>query len=77
MPLDFSYSEAPLHETLADLIASKKSPIYVVNFTQRDCATEAQNAMSVNICTKEEKQKIDESLQGFRFDTPFGKDIKR
>ena len=33
--------------------------------------------MSVNICSKEEKQKIDEALFGFRFDTPFGKDIKR
>lgn len=77
VPLDFSYSESPLHETLADLIASKKYPVYVVNFTQRECALEAQNAMSVNICTKEEKQKIHESLKGFRFDTPFGKDIKR
>lgn len=77
VPLDFSYSEKPLHETLADLISSRKSPIYVVNFTQRECALEAQNAMSVNICTKEEKLKIDEALSGFRFDTPFGKDIKR
>lgn len=77
VPLDFSYSESPLHETLAALIASKKYPVYVVNFTQRECAEEAQSAMSVNICTKEEKLKIDEALAGFRFDTPFGKDIKR
>lgn len=77
VPLDFSYSEAPLHETLAELIKSRKYPVYVVNFTQRECALEAQNAMSVNICTKEEKQKIHEALAGFRFDTPFGKDIKR
>lgn len=77
VPLDFSYSEAPLHETLASLISNRKYPVYVVNFTQRECALEAQNAMSVNICTKEEKQKIDEALAGFRFDTPFGKDIKR
>lgn len=77
VPLDFKYSESPLHETLADLISSRKFPVYVVNFTQRECALEAQNAMSVNICTKEEKQKIHESLAGFRFDTPFGKDIKR
>jgi superfamily II RNA helicase len=77
VPLDFSYCEAPLHETLANLIASRKYPVYVVNFTQRECAFEAQNAMSVNICTKEEKQKIYEALAGFRFDTPFGKDIKR
>src|SRR5579871_824509 len=77
VPLDFTYSEAPLHETLADLIKSRMYPVYVVNFTQRECAIEAQNAMSVDICTKEEKQKIHEALIGFRFDTPFGKDIKR
>lgn len=77
VPLDFTFLENPLHETLADLIQSKKYPVYVVNFTQRECALEAQNAMSVNICTKEEKQKIDQALVGFRFDTPFGKDIKR
>jgi len=77
VPLDFSFSEAPLHETLASLIASRKYPVYVVNFTQRECAFEAQNAMSVNICTKEEKQIINQALIGFRFDTPFGKEIKR
>lgn len=77
VPLDFSYSEIPLHETLAKLIESRKYPVYVVNFTQRECALHAQNAMSVNICTKEEKAAIDKALVGFRFDTPFGKDIKR
>jgi superfamily II RNA helicase len=77
VPLDFSYSEIPLHETLSGLIASKKYPIYVVNFTQRECALEAQNAMSVNICTKEEKQNIVDALGTFRFDTPFGKEIRR
>lgn len=77
VPLDFSYSENPLHETLAQLISERKYPVYVVNFTQRECALEAQNAMSVNICTKEEKAAIDKALGSFRFDTPFGKDIKR
>ncbi|MCA9507989.1 MAG: DUF3516 domain-containing protein [Myxococcales bacterium] len=77
VPLDFSYSENPLHETLAKLISERKYPVYVVNFTQRECALEAQNAMSVNICTKEEKAAIDKALDGFRFDTPFGKDIRR
>lgn len=77
VPLDFSYSENPLHETLASLISERKYPVYVVNFTQRECALEAQNCMSVDICTKEEKKNIDKALEGFRFDTPFGKDIRR
>ena len=77
VPLDYSYRETPLHETLADMLGARKYPIYVVNFTQSSCALEAQNAMSVDIATKEEKKAIDAALEGFRFDTPFGKDIKR
>ncbi len=77
VPLDYSYRETPIHETLFDLISSHRFPIYVVNFTQRDCTEQAQDAMSVNICTKEEKKKIEEAFAGFRFDTPFGKEIRR
>src|SRR6201984_2986192 len=38
VPLDFSYLETPLHESIADLVAARRSPIYLVNFTQRACA---------------------------------------
>ncbi len=77
VPLDYTYSEDPIHEALAKLIESRKFPIYVVNFTQRECVEQAQNAMSVNISSKEEKKQIESYFAGFRFDTPFGKDIRR
>lgn len=77
VPLDFTYSEKPIHETLEDLVRGKKSPVYVVNFSQRECVEEAQNALSVDFCSKEEKQAIVRALYGFRFDSPFGKDIRR
>lgn len=77
VPLDYSYAETPLHETLYNLISSHRYPVYVVNFTQAACAQEAQNAMSVNFCTKEEKKAIQEAIAHFRFDTPYGKDMKR
>lgn len=77
VPLDYSYCETPIYETLASLISSNKYPIYVVNFTQRECVEQAQNAMSVNISSKEEKKKIETYFEGFRFDTPFGKEIRR
>ena len=38
VPLDFTYRETPLHETISDLVEAEKAPIYLVNFTQRDCA---------------------------------------
>jgi len=75
VPLDFEYRETPLHETLAYLLDRSRAPIYIVNFTQRECAEEAQNLMSLQLVSREEKQAIAEALQGFRFDTPFGKEI--
>lgn len=77
VPLDFTYRETPIHETLTDLIAARKAPVYVVNFTQRDCVEEAQNVLSIDFCSKEEKQAISRALVDFRFDSPFGKDMKR
>ncbi len=77
VPLDFEYSERPLHFKIADLIEQKKAPIYLVNFTQRECAEEAQNLLSVDFCTKEEKKKILEELEGTDFKSPYGKEMSR
>ena len=77
VPLDFEYSEKPLHETLQELLSSKKSPIYVVQFTQRTCVMEAQNLTSFDLCSRQHKQDIAQALKDFPFDTPFGKQMKR
>jgi superfamily II RNA helicase len=77
VPLEFRYAETPLHETVQDLLHENKAPVYLVNFSQRAAAEQAQNLMSVDVCTKEEKQKLKEALVGARFDTPFGKELKR
>ncbi len=77
VPLDFIYQETPLHETVADLIGAKKAPIYLVNFTQLDAAEEAQNFLSVDFCTKEEKKNIALALEYERFDSPYGKEIQK
>jgi superfamily II RNA helicase len=77
VPLDFEYRETPLHETIADLIASKRYPIYLVNFSQRAAAEEAQNLMSVDMSGKDEKEAIRQALGDFSFDTPYGKDFQR
>ncbi|MFT3927408.1 MAG: DUF3516 domain-containing protein [Myxococcales bacterium] len=77
VPLDFEYRETPLHETLDDLIEKRKYPIYVVNFTQRECAELAQALMSTNFSTREEKEAISTAIGDFRFDSPYGKDVKK
>lgn len=77
VPLDFQYSEYPLHEAVAKLIHAGRTPIYLVNFTQRECAEEAQNFLSVELCTKEEKRLIADELAGVKFSSPYGKDLQR
>ncbi len=77
VPLDFEYRLTALHETLLELIGKGKVPVYVVHFTQRLCAEEAQNLMSTDYCTKEEKQAIQRALKGVRFDSPYGKDLQK
>ena len=77
VPLDYEYRWTALHETLLDLVSKGKIPVYIVHFTQRLCAEEAQNLMSSDYCTKTEKQAINEALRGVRFDSPYGKDVQR
>ncbi|HWL88547.1 MAG TPA: DUF3516 domain-containing protein [Polyangiaceae bacterium] len=77
VPLDFEYRETPLHETVAKLASIGQIPLYLVHFTQRACAEEAQNLMSVDVCTKEEKRAIAAAIAGARFDSPYGKDIQK
>ncbi len=77
VPLDFEYGETPLHETIEELVSAGRAPIYLVNFTQRAAAEQAQNLMSADFSTKEEKERLRAALDGVRFDTPYGKELQR
>ncbi len=77
VPLDFEYRESPLHETIVDLVTKGRSPVYLVNFTQRSVAETAQDLMSLDFISKEQKRTIQEALAKVRFDTPYGKEMKR
>jgi superfamily II RNA helicase len=77
VPLEHEYRETPLHETIEELVSAAKAPIYLVNFTQRAAAEQAQNLMSANFSSKEEKARIAEALHGVRFESPYGKDLQR
>ncbi len=77
VPLDYVYKETPLHETVRELFQSGKTPVYVVSFTQRECAELAQGLTSFELCTKAQKDAIALQLHGFRFDSAYGSDVKR
>jgi superfamily II RNA helicase len=77
VPLDHAYSELPLATTLESLVAQGKAPVYVVHFTQLEAAQSAQDFTSINVCTREEKNALGNALEGFKFTSPYGPDIKK
>jgi len=77
VPLEHAYSELPLAKTLESLVAERKAPVYVVHFTQLEAAQSAQDFTSINVCTREEKAALAGALEGFKFSSPYGPDIKK
>jgi superfamily II RNA helicase len=77
VPLDYTWRETPLHETIEALLADGKAPAYVVSFTQRECAELAQALTSMPLTKRDEREAIREVIGDFRFDTPYGKEIRR
>jgi superfamily II RNA helicase len=77
VPLEHAYSELPLAKTLESLVAGGKAPVYVVHFTQLEAAQSAQDFTSLNVCTRDEKAVIANTLEGFKFTSPYGPEIKK
>src|SRR5213078_3744352 len=77
VPLEFRYAMTPLHETLQELLESDRAPVYVVHFTQAEALERAQALMSINVCSRAEKDAIGELIGNFRFTAGFGKTLSR
>jgi superfamily II RNA helicase len=77
VPLSFTWALTPLHETLEELLTTNQAPVYVVHFTQAAALERAQALMSINVCSREEKDRIAELIGDFRFSKGFGKTLSR
>lgn len=77
VPLEFSYSEEPLQETLHALVRHDQAPVYVVSFSQRQAAELAGSIVSANLATREEREAIADEIRGFGFQKGFGTTLKR
>jgi hypothetical protein len=77
VPLVFSFVIEPLHETLKELLSTNQAPVYVVHFTQAAALEQAQALMSVNVCSRAEKDAIADMIGNFRFSAGFGKTLSR
>jgi superfamily II RNA helicase len=77
VPLEYSYSEIPLSQAVEKLADEGRAPIYVVHFTQKDAAESAQSFTSLKLATREEKNAVAAAIEGFRFTSPYGPDIRK
>ncbi|GGL12409.1 DEAD/DEAH box helicase [Mangrovihabitans endophyticus] len=77
VPLLFSYATTPLHETIEELLSTRQTPVYIVHFTQAAALERAQALMSINMCTRAEKDAIAAAIGNFRFTAGFGRTLSR
>jgi superfamily II RNA helicase len=77
VPLSYEYRSTPLTETLTELLETRQSPVYIVHFTQAAAVERAQALMSINMCSRAEKDAIADLIGNFRFTTAFGRNLSR
>ena len=77
VPLVFSYAPNRCTRPSAELLTTGQAPVYVVHFTQAAALEQAQALMSVNVCSRAEKDAIADLIGDFRFSAGFGKTLSR
>jgi hypothetical protein len=77
VPLDFDYRDSALQETVEDLLEEGRAPVYVVSFTQREAAETAGGLTSARVASKELRRQITEAISDVRFDSPYGREMRR
>jgi superfamily II RNA helicase len=77
VPLSFEYRETLLLDTLQELLDTDRAPVYVVHFTQAAATERAQALTSLPILDRAGRTAVNEAIGGFRFDSPFGRDLGR
>ncbi len=77
VPLSYEYRTTSLTETLTELLETRQAPVYIVHFTQAQAVERAQALMSINMCSRAEKDEIAKLIGNFRFTTKFGRNLSR
>lgn len=77
VPLRFTYRETPLLESVREVLEANQAPLYLVHFSQRAATERAQQMTTLQLLSRDERQALEARLKGMRFDTPFGKDLRR
>ena len=77
IPLHFYYSTDPIQEAVQELVQTKQAPVYIVHFSQKAALEQANALLPVAIASKEEKERIAQLIEKFRFGPGFGKALNK
>ncbi|HIT75191.1 MAG TPA: DUF3516 domain-containing protein [Candidatus Avipropionibacterium avicola] len=77
VPLEFSWAITPLHDTVTELVAAERAPVYVVHFTQAAALETAQGMVGLALTTRAERDAVADRIGNFRFTAGFGKVLSR
>ena len=77
VPLVHDFRVQQLTDVLEELLSTHQAPVYVVHFTQASAVERAQSLLSVNLCSREEKDAIAAMIGGFRYSAGFGKTLSK
>src|SRR5690606_29214990 len=58
VPLSYEYAMTPVHETIEELLATQRAPVYIVHFAQAAALERAQALSSVKIVSREQRDEI-------------------
>lgn len=77
VPLSFSWSLEPIHETIATLVETHQAPVYVVHGTQAASVERAQALLSQGIPDASRRAELTDALRGFAFAGGFGTTLQK
>ncbi len=77
VPLRHEYVKTTLHDTVVRLLEERLIPVYIVHFSRAAAIEQAQSLMSINVCSRTEKDRIADLIGDFRFAAGFGKTLSR
>ncbi|MCH4053459.1 MAG: DUF3516 domain-containing protein [Atopobiaceae bacterium] len=77
VPLAYEFVDTPLEATVELALRDGDAPIYIVHFAQADAVRSAQALASYGVSSKEQREEVKEAIRGQRFNTGFGKTLKR
>lgn len=77
VPLSYEWVMTPLQDTIAEIVAERRAPVYVVHATQKEALERAQSLVSVDLGNRSQRDEIALVVAKFRFSAGFGRTLSK